>query len=40
MGDYPNCPFVELQLTFCKKYRKVQNDEQALPIIEKYGGEK
>ncbi len=28
MGNYPNCIFVELQLAFCKKYRKIQNDEQ------------
>ncbi len=28
MGDYLDCTFVELQLAFCKRYRKVQNDEQ------------
>jgi len=28
MGDYPNCIFAKLQLAFCKKYQKVQNDEQ------------
>jgi hypothetical protein len=28
LGDYPNCTFVELQLSFCKRYKKVQNDEQ------------
>jgi hypothetical protein len=28
LGDYPDCTFVELQLTFCKRYKKVQNDEQ------------
>jgi hypothetical protein len=28
LGDYPYCTFVELQLTFCKRYKKVQNDEQ------------
>ncbi len=28
MGVYPNCTFVELQLAFCKMYKKVQNDEQ------------
>jgi hypothetical protein len=28
MGDYPNRTFVKLQLVFCKRYKKVQNDEQ------------
>ncbi len=28
LGDYPNCIFAKLQLAFCKRYRKVQNDEQ------------
>jgi hypothetical protein len=28
MGDYLDCIFIKLQLAFCKKYRKVQNDEQ------------
>jgi hypothetical protein len=28
MGDYPDCTFAELQLVFCKRYIKVQNDEQ------------
>ncbi len=28
MGDYPYYIFVELQLTFCNKYNKVQNDDQ------------
>jgi hypothetical protein len=28
MGDYLNYTFAELQLVFCKRYRKVQNDEQ------------
>jgi hypothetical protein len=28
MGYYPNCTFVKLQLTFCKRYKEVQNDEQ------------
>jgi hypothetical protein len=27
-GDYPNCTFAKLQLTFCKQFRTVQNDEQ------------
>jgi hypothetical protein len=27
-GDYPECTFAKLQLIFCKRYRKVQNDEQ------------
>jgi hypothetical protein len=26
--DYPYCIFVELQLAFCKRYKKAQNDEQ------------
>jgi hypothetical protein len=25
--DYLDCTFVELQLAFCKRYKKVQNDE-------------
>ncbi len=29
MGNYPNCPFAKLQLAFCKRYKEVQNDEQA-----------
>ncbi len=28
LGDYLYYTFVELQLAFCKRYRKVQNDEQ------------
>jgi len=28
MGDYLDCTFAKLQLAFCKRYRKVQNDEQ------------
>jgi len=28
MGDYPNCTFAKLQLTFCKQFRTFQNDEQ------------
>jgi hypothetical protein len=28
MGDYSNRTFVELQLNFCERYKKVQNDEQ------------
>jgi len=28
LGDYLDCIFIELQLAFCKRYRKVQNDEQ------------
>jgi hypothetical protein len=28
IGDYLDCIFVKLQLAFCKRYRKVQNDEQ------------
>jgi hypothetical protein len=28
MGKYLDCTFAELLLAFCKKYRKVQNDEQ------------
>ncbi len=28
LGDYPDYTFAKLQLTFCKRYRKVQNDEQ------------
>jgi len=27
LGDYPNYIFAKLQLTFCKRYIKVQNDE-------------
>jgi hypothetical protein len=34
MGDYLHCTFVELQLTFCKRYRKVQNDEQVYLQLE------
>ncbi len=28
MGDYLDCTFVKLQLAFCKRCKKVQNDEQ------------
>jgi len=28
MGDYPNCIFAKLQLTFCKWFKTIQNDEQ------------
>jgi len=28
MGDYSDCAFAKLKLTFCKKYIKVQNHEQ------------
>jgi hypothetical protein len=28
LRDYLNCTFAELHLAFCKKYKKVQNDEQ------------
>jgi hypothetical protein len=28
LGDYPNCTFAKLQLAFCKRYIKDQNDEQ------------
>jgi hypothetical protein len=28
MGDYPDYTFTKLQLVFCKRYIKVQNDEQ------------
>jgi hypothetical protein len=28
IGGYPNCIFEKLQLVFCKRYIKVQNDEQ------------
>jgi hypothetical protein len=28
MGDYPNYIFAKLQLVICKRYKKVQNDEQ------------
>jgi hypothetical protein len=28
MGDYPDCILAELQLAFCKRSKKVQNDEQ------------
>jgi hypothetical protein len=28
MGDYSYCIFAKLQLVFCKRYKKVHNDEQ------------
>jgi len=28
MGDYPDCTFAKLQLAFCKRYKKVHDDEQ------------
>jgi hypothetical protein len=28
MGDYPNCTFAKLKLTFCKRFITIHNDEQ------------
>jgi len=40
MGDYPDCTFVELQLAFCKRYQKVQNDEQVYLYLKNMKQEK
>ncbi len=36
MGDYPNCTFAELQLAFCKRYKKSSKWSTNLPAVEKY----
>jgi hypothetical protein len=40
MGDYLDDNFVELQLGFCKRYKKVQNDEQVYLELENMEQEK
>ncbi len=34
MGDYPNCIFVKLQLTFYKRLKTFHNDEQVYMQLE------
>jgi hypothetical protein len=40
LGNYLDCIFVELKLVFCKRYRKVQNDEQVYLYLKNMKHEK